>query len=133
MVTQEDDMGCGAACVAYLSNKTYLEAVNILGRNKAKTVGFKLKELVDGLNYFGLRYEFKYVKPKIKHLIYHDGAIVFIKRSARYPYGHYLVRKDGLWADPWLNLVLDKTLMSAKSGYRKRLPGTAQWVVVPKK
>ena len=133
MITQEDDMGCGAACVAFVANTTYARAVDILGQNKATTVGFQLKELVDSLDHFGLSYEFKHVKPKIEHLIYQDGAIVFIRRSVRYPYGHYLVRKDNLWADPWLNLVLDKNLANAKSGFRKRLPGKAQWVVLPKK
>ncbi len=133
IITQEDEMGCGAACVAFIANTTYAQAVNILGLKKARTVGFRLKELVDSLDHFGLSYKFKHVKPKMEQSIYQDGVIVFIRRSARYPYGHYLVRNNNLWADPWLNLVLDKNLVNAKSGYRKRLPDKAQWAVLPKK
>ncbi len=133
MVTQEDDMGCGAACVAFVANKTYQQAVKVLGRQKARSVGFQLKELVDALSQYGLSYRFKHFKLGMKQTIYQEGVIVFIKRSDRYPYGHYLVRHNGLWADPWINLVLDKNLKNAKSGYRKRLPGEVQWAVLPKK
>jgi len=131
MITQEDDMGCGAACVAFASNKTYKQAVNVLGEHKARSVGFQIKELVIALSHYGLNYHFKPVKPKMKQSIYQNGVIIFIKKSARYPYGHYLIRHNGLWADPWINLALDKNLANAKSGYRQRLPGEAQWAVLP--
>jgi len=131
MIKQEDDMGCGVACVAFLAGKTYQQAVNILGQDKARTVGFHLQELVDALSEFGLTYHFMHVKPKMKQSIYHEGTIVFIKRSTRYPYGHYIVRHNGQWADPWVNLVIDRDHKNAKSGYRKILPGTAQWAVLP--
>ncbi len=124
-------MGCGAACVAFAANKTYQQAVGVLGRQKARSVGFQLKEMVDALSQYGLSYHFKHVKPKTKQSIYEDGVIVFIKRSVKYPYGHYLIRHNGLWADPWINLVLDKNLANARSGYRQRLPGKAQWAVLP--
>lgn len=132
MITQEDDMGCGAACVAFVANKTYQQAAKVLGQEKARSVGFHLKELVDALSQFGLDYRFQHVRTHTKQSIYQEGAIVFIRRSVRYPYGHYIIRHNGLWADPWINLVLDKNLENAKSGYRKRLPGEAQWVVLPK-
>ncbi len=132
-ITQEDGMGCGAACVAFATNKTYQQAVKLLSQEKARSVGFQLKELVDALSHYGLDYHFKHVKPQMKQYICQEGVIVFIRRSARYPYGHYLIRHNGLWADPWINLVLDKNLKNAMSGYRKNLPGEAQWAVLPKK
>ena len=131
MITQEDDMGCGAACIAFAVNKSYQQVVSVLGQDKARTVGFQLKELVDALGHYELNYHFKHVKPNMKHLIYQDGVIVFIKRSARYPYGHYLIRHSGLWADPWFNLVTDKNIDNAVSGFRQRLPGKAQWAILP--
>ena len=131
MITQEDDMGCGAACIAFAVTNSYQQVVSVLGRDKAKTVGFQLKELVDALEQYGLNYHFKHVKPKMKHVIYQDGVIVFIKRSARYPYGHYLIRHSGLWADPWFNLVTDRNIDNAVSGFRQRLPGKAQWAILP--
>ena len=130
-ITQEDGMGCGAACVAFATGMTYRQVANIMGRDKARTVGFQLREVVNALGRYGLDYHFKYVKPKVKKSIYQDGAIVFIKKSARYPFGHYLIRHDGLWADSWINLVFDKNIANAKSGYRKRLPGKAQWAILP--
>lgn len=131
MITQEDEMGCGAACVAFIANITYIQAVNVLGQAKARTVGFHLKELVDGLGHFRLSYKFKLMKPKVEPSIYQEGVIVFIKRSHKYPYGHYLIRHNSLWADPWVNLVIDKNIANAKSGYRQRLPGKPQWVILP--
>lgn len=128
-ITQKDEMGCGAACVAFAAGTSYQQAVTLLSQTKARTVGFQLKELVDGLAFLGLGYHFKHVKPKVKHAIYRDGTIVFIKRSSRYPYGHFLIRHAGQWADPWINLVADKNIQNAQSGYRKRLPGQAQWAI----
>ncbi len=130
-ITQEDNMGCGAACVAFAANKTYKQAATALGRTKARTVGFQLKELVDALGQNGLDYRFKHVQPTVKQAIYQEGVIVFIKRSIRYPYGHYLIRHNGQWMDPWINSVWDKDIAKAKSGYRRRLPGKTQWAVFP--
>jgi hypothetical protein len=124
-------MGCGAACVAFAAGIPYQQAVNALGKHKSRTSGYQLKEIVNALSYYGMQYKFKHVKPKNKQSIYQDGAIVFIRRSTKYPYGHYLIRHQGLWADPWINLVHDKDLRNAQSGYRKRLPGQAQWAVLP--
>lgn len=126
-ITQKDGMGCGAACVAFAANITYEEAVTELGKNKAQTVGFQLRELVDVLGRYGLNYHYNHVKATSGRGVYPDGTIVFIKRSKRYPYGHYLIRHNGLWADSWINLVLDKNLTNARSGYRKRLPSIVQW------
>ena len=131
MITQEDSMGCGAACVAFAANITYKQAVEALGQEKARLVGFQLKELVDALSHYGLSYRVKHFKPGMEQTIYNDNVIVFIKRSARYPSGHYLIRRKGLWADPWINWVTDKNLANARSGYRKRLPGKVQWAVFP--
>ena len=131
MITQEDSMGCGAACVAFAANTTYQQAVSILGQDKARSVGFMLKDLKGALDKYGLRYSSRHIKPRLKHLIYQEGAIVFVRRSAPYPYGHYLIRHDGMWADPWINLVLDNDITNAKSGYRRRLPGDAQWALLP--
>jgi hypothetical protein len=128
-ITQEDNMGCGAACVAFISDQTYHNSVEILGVNKARTVGYHLKELIDGLEHFGITSYFKRLKPKNKSGTYRQGLIVFIKRSTRYPYGHYLARHNDMWMDPWMNFPYDKDIKNAKSGYRKRLPGKAQYVI----
>lgn len=53
-ITQEDEMGCGAACVAFVANISYKEAAEILGSAQAKTSGYRLKKLVTGLSTLGL-------------------------------------------------------------------------------
>jgi len=127
-ITQEDSMGCGAACVAYVTGSPYHVAVSILGITKAQTRGFHIKELVEGLKYFG--YSSHYSRIKVgERRIYHEGDIVFIRRYKRYPYGHYLVKISQGWMDPWINLPFDQDIMNAQSGLRKRLPGKAQYVV----
>ena len=128
-ITQQDEMGCGAACVACAAGVSYEKAVSILGKAKAQTTGFYLRDLTDGLKRLGLDYQYKHVKPSLKPLVYQEGSIVFIRRSKRYPYGHYLIRHNGQWMDPWINLLSDKQIEHARAGYRMRLPGRGQWVV----
>lgn len=132
MTTQRDNMGCGAACAAFAANTTYQKAVSRLGEDKARSVGFQCKELTNTLGQLGYAYTHKHVNAvKEKRLLKEDGVIVFIKRSSRYPFGHYLVRHKGQWGDPWINLVTNPLLSDAQSGFRQRLPGQAQWVLLP--
>lgn len=128
-VTQQDEMGCGAACVAFVIGTSYKKAASLLGRDKAQTTGFQLKELRLTLAEYGHSYRQKHVNLAPKTAIYRDGSIVFITRSKRYPYGHYLVRHRGSWMDPWINLAENKNVQHATSGYRRRLPDKAQWVL----
>jgi hypothetical protein len=83
------------------------------------------------LNELGLKYEYKYVNQKINKRLYKDGTIVFIKRCKRYPFGHYLIRHNNKWMDPWINLPFDKDISNAKSGFRKRLPATPIYAILP--
>lgn len=130
-ITQEDNMGCGAACVAFIGERTYREAAKVLGQTKAKTTGYHLKELVVALEQFGVPSHFKHIKLNARPISYQQGLIVFIKRSAKYPYGHYLARHNDAWMDPWINLPRNKSIEDARSGYRKRLPGKVQYALFP--
>lgn len=130
-VTQEDGMGCGAACVAFAANIPYEQAARLLNQDKARTDGYRIKELAYGLGECGLTYRGRHVNSLGQQTIFKEGVIVFIRRSKRYPYGHYLIRHKDLWMDPWINLPNDKIVTNARSGYRKRLPGKAQWVILP--
>lgn len=122
-ITQLDPLGCGAACVSFIAQKSYSEVVATLGRDYAKHRGFYCKDLIDILAKFGFSYAYKYVKPQLKSKIYQDGVIVFIKRSKKYPAGHYLTRYKDQWMDPWVNFCADSDIANAKSGFRRRLPG----------
>jgi len=77
--------------------------------------------------------EYKYIKGKIRKKIYQDNTIVFIKRSKKYPYGHYLSRYKSSWMDPWINSKNDRKIKKIKAGFRKRLPGKAIYAIFLKK
>jgi hypothetical protein len=130
-LSQQHDLGCGLACVAFIADAPYGKVAEILGGEKADTNGFTCKELVTALSKLGLEYNYKYIKPYLRQSIYKDGTIVFIKRSSKYPYGHYLTRFQGKWMDSWVNLPFDKNIKNAKSGFRKRLPGKPIYMVYP--
>lgn len=124
-ITQQDGMGCGVACVAFILGISYNESLELLGKNKAKHSGYRIKELSNVLG----GYKARHVNRVGKDEVYKNGTIVFIKRSKRYPYGHYIVRHHNLWMDPWINLNSDKNILKARSGFRSRLPGKVQWVI----
>lgn len=128
---QEHNFGCGAACASFVSGKTYSEVVNLLGKNKARKTGFDCKDLIGVLLKFGKNYSFNYIKTRLRSRIYEDGTIVFIKRSKRYPHGHYLVRYKKLWMDSWISFTKDENIAYAKAGFRKRLPGKPIYIIFP--
>lgn len=130
-ITQLDSYGCGLACVSFLANINYQEVSNLDIKKQAQSQGFTCKELVRLLLQFGLHYEYKYLKPRLKNKIYNDGVIVFIKRSKKYSSGHYLVRFKDQWMDPWINFSPDSNLNDASSGFRKRLPEKPIYALFP--
>lgn len=130
-ITQEMDYGCGVACFAFATKQSYSLAASYLGTEQAENSRFWVKDFVKALNHYGLKYQSKYVKPHIRPLIYQEGAIVLIKRSKHYPAGHYLIRHADYWMDPWINLPKIKNINQAKSGYRKRLPGSPMYALLP--
>lgn len=133
-VLQEHAFGCGIACIAFLSQHTYQEITRLIDPtfSKARNRGFTCKELVSILYALGYSFIYKYVKKHIRDKIYVDDTIVFIKRSPRYPAGHYLIRHHGKWIDPWINFVQEKDIQNARSGFRKRLPGKPIYALLKK-
>lgn len=117
---QEDKLGCGVACVAFILSVDYKNALKLFidGKRKAKFEGFLCKDLVVALRIAGLSYKFKYIKAKIRKKIYKINTIVYLRKSKKYPLGHYLVRFENNWMDPWINFPNE----NKKAGFRKRLP-----------
>jgi hypothetical protein len=130
-ITQESDFGCGIACFAFATNSSYKQASKYLGNQQANSDRFWAKDFSNELNRAGKKYHHKYLKPKLAKNIYKEGTIVLIRRSKIYPSGHYLIRHEGQWMDPWINLAFDKDINSARSGYRKRLPGKPMYALFP--
>ena len=130
-ITQESDYGCGLACYAFALGISYKEAERQLGEKQANSNRFYVKDLTLSLNKAGITYKSNYIKPYIHRIIYREGSIVLIRRSKTYKVGHYLIRHEGKWMDPWINLPMNNDIKQAKSGFRKRLPGKPIYVIYP--
>lgn len=134
-ITQQDRFGCGVASVASLLGMDYKKAQSLFadGEHKAATSGFLCKEVVDALSRAGKHYQYRYVSVSVHPRIYEDGTIVFIRRSKKYPVGHYLCRINGQWMDSWINQQENQDIKEAASGFRKRLPGTPIYALLETK
>lgn len=128
-ITQESDFGCGIACFAFAVNLSYKQASRFLGHEQSNSDRFWIKDFNSALNRAGVKYDYKYLKPRLLKNIYQDGTIVLIRRSRIYPSGHYLIRYDGQWMDPWINISQNKDINHATSGFRKRLPGNPMYAL----
>ncbi|MEO5949776.1 MAG: hypothetical protein ABIP74_05205 [Candidatus Saccharimonas sp.] len=131
-ITQESDYGCGVACFAFATNQTYQQAATWLGKEQASSDRFWCKDLAAALNRCGLNYISKYARPHVIEKTKVEGAIVLLKRSKDYPVGHYLIRHNGLWMDPWINLPENNHIARAESGFRDKLPGEPMYFVYPR-
>ncbi|KKR25572.1 MAG: hypothetical protein UT57_C0063G0005 [Microgenomates group bacterium GW2011_GWC1_39_7] len=120
-IKQDNPLGCAVACAAFILRITYGESLNLFknGRNKANSTGFLCKEIIAVLEQIGFKYEYKHVNGKTKKKIRRLNSIVFLRRSKRYPRGHYMVRSaNNRWMDPWINFP-NKEI---EAGCRGRLP-----------
>ncbi len=129
-VTQKHGAGCAVACVAWILNVSYDQAVKFFSRpSQAIDRGFLCREIVSALNKCGHQYTYCKAIDSNKNLSGVPGAIVFIARSKKYPIGHFLVRTaENSWMNPWINFPC---IASAESDFQKRLPGKAQWIIYP--
>ena|SRR3989338_6297977 len=126
-ITQEAPMGCGIACCASLAGLSYKQMRKYFdnGDIKDKTSGFYNKDIVDALEKVGIRAKGYSVKKwgnkKVK-----VGTIVFVRRSKKYPEGHFLLKTKNGWMNPWINY---SSINSAKAGFQKTLPDKIDWVI----
>jgi len=129
-ITQEHASGCAVACTAFVAGITYKKALSSFydGEFRAELRGFYCREIVRVLKKLGMQYDYFYLSKRNKKLMYIDKAIVFLKKSRKYPQGHYLCRAGKVWMDPWINYP---SITNARSGFRKRLPGKLSYVVLP--
>ncbi len=128
-ITQQGPSGCAPACVAQILGISYRRAVALFKNGEIKQIyqGFYCREIVTVLKKRGIDAEFRYVNKKIIKKIYRDKTIVYIKRSVKYPQGHYLCRSNNMWMDPWINMP---KMNPSKSGFRKKLPGKPVYMIL---
>ncbi len=125
-ITQEHTAGCAIACVASILNINYKKALNFFNKDNVSIRGYYCSEIVKALNKNGLNYKSSKVNSKTKRFLSKQGTIVFVKRSKKYPIGHYLLKTNNGWMNPWINFP---EINPAKSGFNKKLPGKAQWII----
>lgn len=129
-VTQENSLGCGIACVAYVCNTSYKTAKRkfFKGLGDSNNTGYLCKDMVKALSMAGKKYHYRYIKRKQK---FKENTIVFLRRSKRYPVGHYIVKTKNGWMDPWINFKVDNpNINEANSGFRRRLPEKAIYAIL---
>ena len=132
-IKQEDFMGCAVACVAFILGTSYGKSLRLFryGKLRAKIRGFFCKDIIRALTNGNLNYVYKYIKNKTRIKMYQPNAIVYVKKSKKYPAGHYLCRLGYIgykWMDPWINFP-DRDI---QAGFRRRLPGKPVYVIFPK-
>ena len=126
LVSQEDEWGCGVACVASLLGITYQEAKNLVEDIKGRSVNAKPHGLE--LHHIALALQAEGVKviADWDSAVHHpDGSIVCIGGKSRYKYEHYILKTPNGWMDPWFDLK--KNNMVAK--YRDDYPKGADFLV----
>ena len=127
LVVQEEPMGCAIACVAAVLNITYTRAKKLFANPEyASTRGYYCKEIIFALSNAKKNYEFNKVTKKNKELLNKVSTIVFIKRSKKYPCGHFLVKCEEGWMNPWFNYP---TITPAKASFQNKLVGDAEWII----
>jgi len=119
-------MGCAVARVASLLGLGYERALMFFDKNKASTKGYYLKDVILALKKRKVKYKSSKITDKTREYINRPGSIVFIKRSKKYPAGHYLLKTNNGWVNPWINYP---EIAPAKSGFNRNLPREAQWVL----
>lgn len=136
-VAQEDSMGCGVACVANRLGISYAQALRLFDEpGNAKTIGYKCKYIVEALSRGGLDVRLRHIKQADRKAVARGklpiatGAIVLLEKSEKYPYQHYLLKVDGSWCDPWINMHDDPDVTHAQAGIRATLPGLPYYAIM---
>lgn len=128
-IKQEDGLGCAVACVAFVLQISYQEALILFSDGKRRVredANFYCPEIVQILNKAGLKYSWKKLPKNLLEKELNNLSIVFIKRSKQHPYGHFLCKYNDSWMDPWINLP-DKNI---EAGFRKVLPGEPTYAII---
>ncbi|MEK7551155.1 MAG: hypothetical protein AAB532_00990 [Patescibacteria group bacterium] len=127
-IKQEHFSGCAISCVAFIIQANYQNTLRYFdkGNENAKFRGFLCSEIVKALGKAGYKFHFKYT-GRMKKYNFPNNTIVHIKKSKKYPVGHYLCLTQKGWMDSWINFPR----LNARAGFRKRLPGKPIYAIVP--
>ena len=132
LVKQEDEWGCGAACVASLLGISYREAKTLVEEQKG--IGVDAQDPVKGIGYgLELHHLGHALKAKGINVVedwrkkenFPDGTIACIRDEGEYKDYHYILKTPHGWMDPWHNMGKKPK----KAGWRDQYPEGTECVV----
>ena len=129
-VAQEDGLGCAVACVAFVLSIPYSQAVDLFndGRRRVKEeANFYCPEIVKILNNKTKQYKWKKLPENVSEDEIPEFSIMFVERSKKLPFGHFLCKYNNQWMNPWINLPSTPV----NGGFQKALPGNPTHMVYP--
>lgn len=132
-IHQHDLNGCGVACLANLLDQGYEETKTEFEKHFYKIDrGIKVFDLVKFLHFKGLSYSSKFFNHNKFNAKEADSfsrlpnSITLIRKNEKYPVGHYLLRVENGWIDPWINYP---SIDNVHADLRKELPGDPWYVL----
>ena len=132
LVKQEDEWGCGAACVASLLGISYREAKKLVEKKKGIGVdaedpdkgigyGLELHHLVHALKDEGINV----VEDELEQKNFANGTIVCIRDEGKYKDDHYMLKTPHGWMGPWHNMGEKPKI----AGWRDQYPEGTEFLV----
>jgi len=132
---QKDLKGCGIACMANLLGKPYDSVKNDFEKNfYTIKKGVNIVDMVRYLERSGRNYKSKFFnqkkfsKTEADKFSKIEGSITLVAKSEKYPVGHYLLKAENGWVDPWYN---HPSIDKVHAGIRQTLPANPWYVLYP--
>lgn len=130
-VTQRHLYGCAVAYLAFVLQISYTRSLKLLKKRQRIYKGSYCRELLSVLQENKQEYVYNYLSKKRLWNLSKDLTIVYTKKSQEYPGGHFLVRFNSRWMDPWVNFQVTAKVSEAKSSFRNNLPGEPIYALFP--
>lgn len=104
-VVQLDEWGCGVACIASLLGISYEDAYWLARREKGDSIaggvpGLELHHIAMILQEGGIHVVADWQESED----FPVGTILFVEGPEPYDGGHYILRTQKGWMDPWANI-----------------------------
>lgn len=129
-VAQKHNLGCAVASVANKLGISYESALTLFDQpSNAWGRGFYCRDIVSALHKRGINTKVCHRKS-INSQLLPFGTIVYVRRCASLPAGHYLIKGEMGWIDSWINISNRFDIKNAKVGIRQKLPSEIQYAVV---
>ncbi len=128
LVAQEHPLGCAVACVASLCEISYSQALDLFEVAEfAWTRGFYCSEVIKALSKRNLIYSFEKSEFSVNlGRLEKSGSMAFVAPNSKYPSGHFLLRVEEGWMNPWANFP---QMIPVKAAIEAALPGKHSYIL----